>query len=93
MPLENKQITAMAAWTLEDIQNDPLGAVAQVRELASAYQDLQKERDAAVSDIEYMMRFTGNFGFCRMCARDISCNLEDGSECNPQWRGPREVPA
>lgn len=37
MPLENKQIEAMAAWTLEDFQDDPLAAIEQVRELAAEY--------------------------------------------------------
>lgn len=45
--MTNEQIAAMAAWTLEDFQEDPLAAIEQVRVLASAYQDLQKERDAA----------------------------------------------
>ncbi len=45
--MTNEQITAMAEWTLEDFQNDPLRAMAQIRELAAAHLALQKERDAA----------------------------------------------
>lgn len=45
MPLENKQIEAMASWTLEDFQNDPLGAMTQIRNLATDYIALQRERD------------------------------------------------
>ena len=43
--MTNENIAAMAAWTLEDFQEDPLAAIEQVRALATAYQNLQRERD------------------------------------------------
>ena len=43
--MNDKDVAAMAEWTLEDIQNNPLGAVEQVRELAAAYIALSQERN------------------------------------------------
>lgn len=85
MPLENKQIEAMASWTLEDFQNDPLGAMTQIRNLATDYIALQRERDelaavkvelyTAVADLkEYGTRY----GFtCEVCWH------KRGAEGNP----------
>lgn len=47
MQLTNSDIAAMAKWTLEDIQNDPLGAVVQIRELAAERIALSKDRAIA----------------------------------------------
>lgn len=88
--MTNEQIAAMAAWTLKDIQNDPLGAVEKVRELAAAHLALQKERDAAVADIEFMLRLSDKsrpapekvMGMCAYCrGQENRCR-------SPKWRGP-----
>ena len=92
MELTNEKIAAMAAWTLEDIQEDPLGAVEQVRALASAYQDLQKERDVAVKDIETLMSKISSADACGYCERDGNgCHSNFGAtSCRPKWCGPKE---
>ncbi len=50
--MTNEQIKAMATWTLEDFQDDALGAVEQVRKLAASHMAMQRERDAAVRDLK-----------------------------------------
>lgn len=85
-----KQIAAMAAWTLEDFQNDPLGAVEQVRELAAAYLTLRRERDAAVGDLEELMGKTGPEA-CEFCNPEGTMVCGAGG-CCPKWRGPQPVP-
>ncbi len=86
--MTNEQIAAMAAWTLEDFQNDPLGAMTQIRELAAAHLSLQRERDAAVKTL---------YGNCVECKRNRNgfasedchnCVNLGGTEKNWEWRGP-----
>lgn len=101
--MNNEKIAAMAAWTLENIQEDPLAAVEQVRELAAAYKDLQRERDAAVADLagvvgceycgnflkcEYHKEVPANFKPCHDCGKCV-CATCDGHD-NWEWRGPQE---
>lgn len=102
MPLENKQIVAMASWTLEDFQDDPLGAVEKVRELAAAYLALLQERDAAVQDIQLI---SDRGVMCVACGNrnpeqedpTIGCPKDDtctynGVKWSPNfvWRGPQK---
>lgn len=92
--MTNEKIAAMAAWTLEDFQEDPLGAVEQVRALASAYQDLQKERDAAVKEMERLASVWKDDVFCRKECQNYSAE-DDRTEpcakwpCDAKWRGPQ----
>ncbi len=86
--MTNEQIAAMAAWTLEDFQNDPLGAMAQIRELAASHLSLQRERDAAVRDIEKIMRWDDTSVFCQFCKKDEACDLNH-TDCRPKWRDPQ----
>lgn len=83
--MTNEQIAAMANWTLEDFQDNALGAVARVRELAAAHLSLQRERDAAVRDLEKLMLY-GESYTCDFCGKDRRlCSRE----CLPKWRGPQ----
>ena len=88
MALTTENIFTMANWTLEDIQNDPLEAVKQVRVLAASYLALQRERDAAVKTL---------YGNCVECKRNrngfvsencYNCVNLGGTEKNWEWRGP-----
>ena len=90
------EIAAMAAWTLEDFQNDPLGAVGQVRALAASHLALRRERDAAVRDLEKLMKPGGAGTECSYCAIGDACEREveenpDGWRCRPVWRGAKEA--
>lgn len=94
MALTTENISTMANWTLEDIQNDPLGAVKQVRVLAASYLALQRERDAAVADLEALMGIDGAGTECSYCARGDTCGRKaeedpDSWQCRPVWRGPQ----
>ena len=69
MQLENKDFEAMAAWTLEDLQEMAVEAptllLSTVRELAASHMVLQRERDAAVRD---MKEYGAGYGFtCEVC--------------------------
>lgn len=61
-------------------------------------EDVKAERDAAVSDTEALMWFSGEG--CRICAHAIEvhkepyvrldCDREKGTDCCPKWRGQKE---
>lgn len=40
-----EELAKIAEWTLEDFQNDPLGAMKKVREMAASYQALLEAVD------------------------------------------------
>lgn len=87
-----EQIEVMADWTLEDFQDDPLGAMKQIRVLAASYLALQRERNSAVRDLEMLMGLDGAGTECSYCARGDACGREaeenpDGWQCCPEWRG------
>ena len=56
------------------------------------------ERDAAISDVEALMWFSGEG--CCICAHAVEvhkepyvrldCDREKGTDCNPKWRGIKE---
>ena len=96
MMLTNEKIAEMAEWTLEDFQDDPLGAMGKVRELAHDYLALWRERDAAIRDLEALMGENLSaepFRSCKFCHYDGStkCPLSWEGECRPRWRGPEEA--
>lgn len=80
--MTNEKIAAMAAWTLEDFQEDPLAAIEQVRALATAHLSLQRERDAAVRELRDMCVTYGDT--CNRCAHKrnegIECYFPDEQE-------------
>lgn len=51
----------------------------------------ERERDAAVSDIEIMLAYGGtNFDACLFC-KNRYCYARNGTRpCYPEWRGPQE---
>lgn len=74
--------------------NDPL----PLDKLQAELEKAKAERDAAVSDMEALMWFSGEG--CRICAHAIEvhkepyvrldCNREKGTDCCPKWRGKKE---
>ena len=92
--MTNEQIAAMAAWTLEDFQNDPLGAMAQIRELAASHLSLQRERDAAVKDIEdhpnceVCINYSGDSDVTGLPLCEDYLEHRDLRDCF-EWRGPQ----
>ena len=85
--MTNEQITAMATWTLEDFQEDPLAAIERVRELATAYQVLRQERDAVLADLYGQCckckHFKNGLGYCDYC------DQLGGTVKNWEWRSPQ----
>lgn len=70
-------------------------------ELSHVRADLARvtaERDAAISDVEALMWFSGEG--CRICAHAVEvhkepyvrldCDREEGTDCSPKWRGIKE---
>lgn len=51
----------------------------------------ERERDAAVSDLEAIMAYGGsNIDTCEYC-KNVQCYGRGGAKpCLPQWRGPKE---
>lgn len=49
----------------------------------------ERERDAAVSDLEYIMAY-GNSDACQLC-KNGQCHIRGGTKpCLPKWRGQKE---
>lgn len=49
---------------------------------------LQAERDAAVTDIELLMKSTDTAAACLYCNPKVDCLYRGGCEpCSPKWRG------
>ena len=48
------------------------------------------ERDAAVSDLEYVISLGGNMDTCQLCG-NAQCHKRGGvKSCLPKWRGIQE---
>ena len=66
---------------------------------ADAIEQLVKERDAAIADLEKCMHYTEpkNNNVCNFCKKDMperqnKCvGWSDFCECEPEWRGVQEV--
>ena len=76
---------------IESAQNILLSAIGTIEQLV-------KERDAAVEDLEKCMYYAKpkNNNVCNFCKKDMSeypdkCNgWSDFCECEPEWRGVKE---
>lgn len=52
-------------------------------------EQLEKERDAAISDLETAMAYGGTYN-CQFC-RNAQCLVRGGTKpCLPKWRGTKE---
>ena len=81
---ECQQLCGTAATAIETIRADLTRVTA--------------ERDAAISDVEALMWFSGEG--CRICAHAVEvhkepyvrldCDREKGTDCCPKWRGIKE---
>lgn len=68
-------------------------------EAANAIEQLMKERDAAIADLEKCMHYTEpkNNNVCNFCKKDMperqnKCvGWSDFCECEPEWREVQEV--
>lgn len=68
------------------------------RRAADAIEQLVKERDAAVDDLQKCMYYAKpkNNNVCNFCKKDMSeypdkcVGWEDFCECCPEWRGVKE---
>ena len=58
---------------------------------AAALEQVKREKDAAVSDLETVMAYRGdNLDTCQFC-KNGQCHVRGGTkQCLPQWRGPKE---
>lgn len=66
--------------------------------LLAEVKKIKRERDAAISDIEALMWYSGDG--CDICTHAVevhketyvrlNCALGKGCDCNPKWRGPKE---
>lgn len=72
-----------------------------IRDLADALEQLKRERDAAVADVEHLLRAVGydwtNYGerFCKYCIHDGEKFGECQQDCNSgaekwEWRGVQD---
>lgn len=55
--------------------------------------EIEKERDAAIADIESMMQNVNSNIVCRWCKHycDASqCEFLTGEDCKPEWRGAQD---
>lgn len=79
-------------------ENGHRNCQAENEKLRAELEKVKAERDAAVSDMEALMWFSGEG--CRICAHAIEvhkepyvrldCNREKGTDCCPKWRGPQK---
>lgn len=71
---------------------------AENEKLRAELEQVKRERDAAVADMEALMWFSGEG--CRICAHAVEvhkepyvrldCDREKGTDCSPKWRGIKE---
>lgn len=95
-----------AVETLEHLYSEPRAANTRCEtlskmltesqgELIPGYREraekAERERDAAVSDIETLLAYGGtNFDACLFC-KNRYCYARNGTKpCYPEWRGPQE---
>ena len=64
---------------------------AENEKLRAELEQVKRERDAAVSDLETIMAYGGgNLDTCQYC-KNGQCYARGGTKlCLPQWRGPKE---
>lgn len=90
------------AVLVKDINNSPAidpETLPIVRELREQLARVTAERDAAITDMEALMWFSGEG--CRICSHCIEvhktpyvrldCNLRPKKDCTPEWRGIQEA--
>jgi hypothetical protein len=71
---------------------------AENKELRAELEQVKRERDAAVGDMEALMWYSGEG--CQICANAVEvhkrpyvrldCKLGSGIDCKPKWRGQKE---
>lgn len=64
---------------------------ARITELEDQFAASQREKQAAVEDIEFLMRNSGERGVCKLCTHDCIINSRVKPKCDAKWRGPQEA--
>lgn len=72
------------------IDGDTLELAAEVSELRKKLEKAERERDAAISDLETIMAHGGKLNTCQFCG-SAQCYERGGTKpCLPKWRGQKE---
>lgn len=76
------------AHTLEDAAAAITGLLARAEAAEARAEKAERERDAAVSDLETIMAY--NSDTCQFC-KNGQCYVRGGTKsCLPKWRGQKE---
>mgnify|MGYP001852449365 CR=1 FL=1 len=76
------------AHTLEDAATAITGLLARAEAAEARAEKAERERDAAVSDLETIMAY--NSDTCQFC-KNGQCYVRGGTKpCLPKWRGQKE---
>ena len=60
---------------------------AENEKLRAELEQVKREKDAAVSDLEYVISLGGNMNTCQLCG-NAQCHKRGGvKSCLPKWRG------
>lgn len=58
-----------------------------IEKLRAELEQVKREKDAAVSDLEYVISLGGNMNTCQLCG-NAQCHKRGGvKSCLPKWRG------
>lgn len=88
----NGEVFGMDCSDFEQIMVDAADSIAELLARAEAaearVEKAERERDAAVSDLEYIMAY-GNSDDCQLC-KNGQCHIRGGTKpCLPKWRGQK----
>ena len=91
----NNHLQSLAAYrdpelahTLEDAATAITGLLARAEAAEARAEKAERERDAAVSDLETIMAY--NSDTCQFC-KNGQCYVRGGTKsCLPKWRGQKE---
>ena len=76
-------VTAQAADAITDL-------LARAEEAEARAEKAERERDAAVSDLETIMAYGKSVDTCTFC-KNAQCYTRGGTKiCFPKWRGQKE---
>ena len=91
---ENEKLRSEA----EGMRSNWYKSVEKIQKLRAELEQVKRERDAAVKDMEALMWFSGEG--CHICAHEIiihrepyvrsECALGNAAVCCPTWRGPQK---
>lgn len=70
----------------------------EIQELRRELDHVKRERDAAKSNIAALLWLNGNCEFCKYGRKEMYsgasrwvCDLGNGIDCRPEWRGVKEA--